>query len=125
MPEEYGLELGPDRKVRSISVDSNVILDLYEKYAADPKSKERAIDSKNLVFLLQVAWIDKIGIKAVETELAREEELLAPYKKMFMPSLKPSKEVGREVRRGWPQKRGCGHPGRCNDAAGRVLPVLE
>ncbi len=94
------------RKVNSISIDTNVLLDLPEvplyenarpRTDAERKRQERVLDSYKvmLLCLAENISVTKIGIKVVEKELCKTRWLLPIYFSLFPNSAKPDKFVKR------------------------------
>jgi len=79
------MDFGKERKVTSVAVDSNVILDLNDL-------EGRGKQSLNTILLLIAFDIKRVGVGVVARELERSPALFAFYKKHFPFKVKPTRE---------------------------------
>jgi len=98
MREALEKYFGQARKIRNVSLDTNIIIDvLFHMYFRDTLSKsswgrsylERCKESSDLLFTFLCTRVNLFGIRAVRRELSKKCALLKIYRAIF------KKEVGK------------------------------
>jgi len=98
MREALEKYFGQARKIRNVSLDTNIIIDvLFHMYFRDTLSKsswgrsylERCKESSDLLFTFLCTRVNLFGIRAVRRELSKKSALLKIYRAIF------KKEVGK------------------------------
>ena len=103
------MDFGPERKIRSIAVDTNVILDIAGYYAWLPTHKledlnedgkrvyQRLRASLELVVLAlaEDIHVKRVGLRMVEREILKDPSILALYRHAFPGAARPSPEIKR------------------------------
>lgn len=97
-------KIGSDRtrKVRRVSADTNVLLDVPNYYHL--KERESTLTSEEremfkrcessievlVMCLTETIKVDRVGLRVVEKELAKNPSILRLYQTVFPPSIKPT-----------------------------------
>jgi hypothetical protein len=99
------MELDRARKVRSVSADTNVLLDVPSYYPLKAREGSLTSEEKDMLkrcesslevlvmCLTEDVKIQRVGLRVVEKELAGDPSILRLYKSVFPPSIKPPQQV--------------------------------
>lgn len=99
------METDRARKIRSVSADTNVILDVPNYYPLKARESSLTPEEKDMLkrcessievivmCLSEDVKIQRVGLRVVEKELAGDPSILRLYKSVFPPSIKPPQQV--------------------------------
>jgi len=99
------MELDRSRKIRSVSADTNVLLDVPNYYSLKARESSLTPEERDMLkrcgsslevlimCLTEDVKIKRVGLRVVEKELARDLSMLRLYRSVFPPSIKPPQQV--------------------------------
>ncbi|MCX6777111.1 MAG: hypothetical protein NTY73_04060, partial [Candidatus Micrarchaeota archaeon] len=99
------METDRARKIRSVSADTNVLLDVPNYYSLKARESSLTQEERDMLkrcesslqvlvmCLTEDVRIRRVGLRMVEKELAGDPSILKLYKSVFPPSIKPPQQV--------------------------------